>query len=61
MGPSCYVKKQSNPPWCGVHSVALQKITLPVDEYAPYLGLVTCYVCPVSHSVVTEGAQGTPG
>jgi hypothetical protein len=54
MGVSCYVKKQSRLPRCGVHDVVLEQVTIPIDEYAPHLGLVTCYVCPISLSVLEE-------
>jgi hypothetical protein len=54
-GPQVLCKETIKSPRCGVHNVVLERITVPIDEYAPYLGLITCYLCPVSLSVVQEG------
>lgn len=54
MGPGCFRKKESNPPACGLHNVALEQTVIAIDENAPYLGRVNCFVCPVSNSVVED-------
>jgi hypothetical protein len=54
MGSACYVKKNSNPLRCGAHDVVLVQRTFPIDQNAPSLGLVSCYVCPVSKEVVSD-------
>jgi hypothetical protein len=53
MGP-CFRKKNSNPPMCGIHNVALVETELPIDPYAPHLGHITGYVCPESGQLVTD-------
>jgi hypothetical protein len=52
----CFRQENSHPPICGIHNVALVGSRLPIDPYAPYLGRVIAYVCPVSGQVVTEVA-----
>jgi len=47
----CFIKRNSYPPACAVHDAVLVRETLPIDANAPYLGQVTCYVCPVSRNV----------
>ena len=54
MGPRCFRKKESNPPACGLHNVALEERVVAIDENAPYLGRVTCFVCPVSDAVLGD-------
>ena len=54
MGPRCFRKKESNPPACGLHDVELEQRVIAIDENAPYLGRVTCFVCPASDSVVED-------
>ena len=54
MAESCFIKKDSNPPFCGVHNVALVQHQITIDSNAPSLGHVTCYRCPVSQAVVLE-------
>jgi hypothetical protein len=54
MGPRCFRKKESNPPACGLHNVALEQKVIAIDENAPHLGRVTCFVCPVSDAVVED-------
>jgi hypothetical protein len=39
---------------CGAHNVPLIKNQIPIDMYAPGLGKITCYVCPVSQTVARE-------
>jgi catabolite regulation protein CreA len=47
-------KKDSNLPVCGTHNVALKQQQISIDSNAPSLGRITCYVCPISRSVVKE-------
>ena len=54
MREQCFSKKDSNPPVCGVHQVAVVQRQIPIDAFAPGLGRVTCSICPVSRSVVRE-------
>lgn len=54
MGPGCFRKKESNPPACGLHNVEFEQRVIAIDENAPYLGRVPCFVCPVSNSVVED-------
>jgi len=50
----CFRKKNSNPPTCGIHNVVLVQSELPIDPYAPHLGHITGYVCPVSEQLATD-------
>lgn len=50
----CFSRKESNPPFCAVHRVAVVQKQIPIDEFAPQLGRVTCSMCPVSRAVVRE-------
>jgi len=50
----CVQKKDSNLPLCGIHNVALKQNQIAIDANAPSLGRITCYVCPISRSVVRE-------
>ena len=53
MVSACFMKENSKPPpMCGVHNVALVEDRLPIDPYAPHLGHITGYVCPVSGRLV---------
>jgi hypothetical protein len=54
MTASCFIKKDSNPPVCGVHNVALVQYQLTIDSNAPNLGHVTCYRCPISQAVALD-------
>jgi len=49
-----FMKRNSQPPICGIHNVALVERKMPVDLLAQHLGYVTVYVCPESGQVVTE-------
>jgi hypothetical protein len=60
MGPRCFRKKESTPPACGLHDVVLEQRMIAIDENAPYLGRVTCFVCPVSNSVVEDAEMLDP-
>jgi catabolite regulation protein CreA len=53
----CFQKKDSNQTVCGVHNVPLVQNRIAIDPNAPGLGLVTCYICAVSRSVVQEGKK----
>jgi hypothetical protein len=52
----CFRKKNSNPPICGIHGIALIENQLPIDPNAPQLGYIIGYVCPVTQQVVTDTA-----
>lgn len=54
MTESCFKKKISDPPVCGVHNVAIVQRIISIDSNAPELGHITCDMCPVSRSVVRE-------
>jgi hypothetical protein len=54
MAKTCYIKKDSNPPVCSVHNVALVEHQILIDSNAPDLGCVICYRCPVSQAVVPD-------
>jgi hypothetical protein len=49
MAPPC-VKKDSTPPVCATHGVALLKSEVPIDE----MKSVICFICPVSRVVLRE-------
>ena len=57
MGPLCYREKYSDPPACGVHGVLLAESAIPIDDNAPHLGHVVCYVCPVSSTVAQDSER----
>jgi hypothetical protein len=50
----CNQKTDSNLPLCAVHNVALRQNQIAIDANAPALGRITCYVCPISRTVVRE-------
>jgi glyoxylate carboligase len=50
----CMQKKDSTLPLCHMHNVPLKQQQIAIDANAPSLGRITCYMCPVSHSVVRE-------
>lgn len=54
MAEHCFRKKDSNPPLCGVHNVLLVEGEASIDPLAPYLGSVTCLICPISRLVVLD-------
>ena len=56
MGPVCFFNGNVSPPSCGVHNVDLEVRRIPIDDIAPDLGWVACYVCPVSEEVVRDPA-----
>ena len=58
MTEQCFNRKDSNPPICGVHKVAVVQRQVSIDPFSPGLGRVTCSMCPVSRSVVRE-VRGT--
>ena len=53
----CFQKTDSERPVCGIHNVSLVQNRIAIDSNAPGLGIVTCYVCAFSHSVVREGKR----
>jgi hypothetical protein len=54
MAESCFKKKVSDSPVCGVHNVEIVQRTIWIDSNGPQLGHITCYICPVSRAVVRE-------
>lgn len=50
----CMLKSDSRVPRCAVHNVPLKEDQIAIDANAPQLGRITCYVCPISRSVVHE-------
>ncbi len=54
MAQSCFKKRGSNPPVCGVHNVRLIEISVPIDSNAPYLGVITCLKCPVGNVIASS-------
>jgi hypothetical protein len=56
MAKSCFKKKDSNPPVCGVHKVPLVNAKLPYELLTTGLKDITFLVCPVSGEVLTDGA-----
>lgn len=50
----CYETKSSIQPVCGAHHVPLVRNLIPIDPYAPGLGKISCYICPVSQAVAEE-------
>jgi hypothetical protein len=56
MGPQCFLKKDSNPPLCGVHNLPVTRESIPIDPDVPDLGRITCFVCPVSRKVLSDNA-----
>jgi hypothetical protein len=49
MAAQC-VKKESTPPVCATHGVALLKLEVPID----LVNTLPCFICPVSREVVRE-------
>jgi hypothetical protein len=47
-------EKNSQPPICGIHNLALIESQLPIDPNAPHLGCITGYLCPVSGQVASD-------
>jgi hypothetical protein len=56
----CFKEKNSNPPNCGVHKVLLQRGEALIDRLAPYLGRITCLICPISELVVHDSDEYEP-
>lgn len=54
MTEPCVWKTNSIPPVCGVHGVNLLQSAIPIDPSAPHLGMITCYVCPISLIILRE-------
>jgi hypothetical protein len=56
MEKSCFHRKGSDPPVCGVHNVTLFKTTLRVDPNDPNSALVPFFICPIGRGVVDVDA-----
>jgi len=54
MAEQCFKKKGLIPPVCGVHNVPLEQNQISIDSFAPRLGHITCFRCPVSYAVVRD-------
>jgi hypothetical protein len=54
MSLQCSWIAKRNPPPCKMHNESLVRIAIPIDRNVPDLGVVECYVCPVSRAVVDE-------
>jgi hypothetical protein len=50
----CFWNRNSLTPMCGVHNAALVKTIVQVDNVAPHLGQISCYICPKSGRVLQE-------
>ena len=50
----CFQKMDSDHPICGVHNVTLVQNRIAIDSNAPGLGIVSCYMCAISRTVVQE-------
>jgi hypothetical protein len=56
----CFKEKGSNPPVCGVHKVCLVRRETSLDRLGPFLGRITCFICPVSELVVHDPDENRP-
>jgi hypothetical protein len=56
----CLKEKDSNPPICGVHKVRLVRDETPIDPLAPFMGRISCLICPVSELVVIDSDENRP-
>jgi hypothetical protein len=54
------MKVASNPPFCGVHGVALMMTRVPIDERSPLLGRVNALECPVTKAIVSKNPKVKP-
>jgi hypothetical protein len=54
MTERCVRKKNSIQPVCGVHGANLTQCTIPIDPNAPHIGMITCYMCPISQNVIQD-------
>lgn len=54
MRESCFEKRDSIEPVCGVHKVKLIQDRISFDLYAPGLGQITCFICPASHLIARD-------
>jgi hypothetical protein len=52
MEDPCFIKKDSEPPACGVHHIAVEEGSIPIDPNAPHRGHITCLRCPVTKAIV---------
>lgn len=60
MSDRCFMKVASNPPFCGVHGVALMMTRVPIDERSPLLGRVNALECPVTKAIVSKNPKVKP-
>jgi len=59
MSSQCSWKANANPPACELHNELLVLAAIPIDEHVRNLGVVNCYICPVSKAVVNESKSTT--
>jgi hypothetical protein len=57
MAERCFIKKESNPPTCGVHDVPLARKELPDEMVATGYKPVTFFVCKVTGAVLNDEAR----
>lgn len=60
MAEWCFKEKNSEPPICGVHKVPLYQSKTPIDRLAPFIGHVSCLICPISELVVLDSNENEP-
>jgi hypothetical protein len=58
MGSQCFRKKDSSPPICGVHGVALVLHRSSDDLKVSFFGDFRYFQCPVSNKVVADESKG---
>jgi hypothetical protein len=56
MAKSCFIKKDSNPPVCGVHNVRLVQHQTSSEQIMGGVGNFTFLVCPVSKQVIEDAS-----
>ena len=57
MSGQCFKKRDSSQPVCSTHNVPLDVCEVLFSRFAPFLGFVTRYKCPVSQHVVVESEE----
>ena len=53
----CFIKKDSNPPVCGVHNVPLKPRESSREVATSRFGDFAFFACPVTGQVVNDGLQ----
>jgi hypothetical protein len=61
MEEKCFMNEGSDPAFCGAHKVPLVRQMVPIDANAPWLGRISCFLCPVGRIVVEmKGGSHAP-